>query len=309
MSDNFYPILTIPHLRVQNANALSSPFTIGFPAVTAWLGAVHALQRKLNQTAWPDLRFTGVAIINHNTQLHSYRGAGDFVSSIIGTANPAKRNGTRPAFIEEPRCHLDASLSIHTKGMNADNEAEILSSVQKILLGSLKIAGGDILECGQPKFTLVDPNNPSEIRSLMHQLMPGHILLDRRDLMVDAMQSGQDAASALLDYLTVKHRSQEVLDDTGESETIWTSRRKVGGWIVPIATGFQGLSELGRAANQRDPCTPHRFAESIVTLGEFKMVYRMKSIEELFWRYEYLKDESLYICKQSQPNSQETSND
>jgi len=34
-------ILLLPHIKVHNANALSSPFTIGFPAMTAWLGAVH----------------------------------------------------------------------------------------------------------------------------------------------------------------------------------------------------------------------------------------------------------------------------
>jgi len=32
-------VLIIPHILVHNANALSSPFTIGFPAMTAWLGA------------------------------------------------------------------------------------------------------------------------------------------------------------------------------------------------------------------------------------------------------------------------------
>ncbi|MCB1977589.1 MAG: hypothetical protein KDE66_11370 [Nitrosomonas sp.] len=30
--------LLIPHLKIHNANAMSSPYTIGFPAMTAWLG-------------------------------------------------------------------------------------------------------------------------------------------------------------------------------------------------------------------------------------------------------------------------------
>ena len=42
-------VILIPHIKIQNANALSSPFTIGFPAMTAWLGAVHALERKINE--------------------------------------------------------------------------------------------------------------------------------------------------------------------------------------------------------------------------------------------------------------------
>lgn len=50
-------ILLIPRLRIHNANALSSPYTIGFPALTAWLGGVHALQRKLNADGLPQLSF------------------------------------------------------------------------------------------------------------------------------------------------------------------------------------------------------------------------------------------------------------
>ena len=41
--------LLISHLRIHNANAMSSTLTIGVPAMTAWLGAVHALERKLGE--------------------------------------------------------------------------------------------------------------------------------------------------------------------------------------------------------------------------------------------------------------------
>lgn len=41
--------LLISHLRIHNANAMSSTLTIGVPAMTAWLGAVHALERKLGK--------------------------------------------------------------------------------------------------------------------------------------------------------------------------------------------------------------------------------------------------------------------
>ena len=36
-------ILYIPKIKIHNANALSSPYTIGFPAMTAWGGGVHAI--------------------------------------------------------------------------------------------------------------------------------------------------------------------------------------------------------------------------------------------------------------------------
>ena len=46
--------LLLKGLRVQNANALSSPFTFGFPAVTAFLGFGHALQRFINPESKED---------------------------------------------------------------------------------------------------------------------------------------------------------------------------------------------------------------------------------------------------------------
>ncbi len=50
-------VLLLPHIKVNGANALSSPFTIGFPAMTAWLGAVHALQRKVNAEGLRNVKF------------------------------------------------------------------------------------------------------------------------------------------------------------------------------------------------------------------------------------------------------------
>ena len=40
--------IIIKNMMVQNANALSSAFTIGFPAVTSFMGFIHGLQRKIN---------------------------------------------------------------------------------------------------------------------------------------------------------------------------------------------------------------------------------------------------------------------
>jgi CRISPR-associated protein Csy2 len=80
---------------------------------------------------------------------------------------------------------------------------------------------------------------------------------------------------------------------------MWKSYRKTTGWIVPIAVGFQGISELGMAKNQRDNKTPHRFAESVVTLGEFIMPYRIKHIDDMLWQYSIDIDNNLYLCQNS----------
>ena len=106
---------------------MSSPYTIGFPAMTAWLGAVHALQRKL-QSKGCEVSLTKVGVSCHEFNLQTYKGQGDFVHSIIGTANPLDKDGSRPAFIEEARCHLDISLLIEYSNIDAEQTLNLLQS-------------------------------------------------------------------------------------------------------------------------------------------------------------------------------------
>ncbi|WP_228139785.1 type I-F CRISPR-associated protein Csy2, partial [Acinetobacter baumannii] len=43
--------------------------------------------------------------------------------------------------------------------------------------------------------------------------------------------------------------------------------------------------------------TPHRFAESVLTLGEFVMPYRIEHIDQLLWQYHVDLENNLYLCK------------
>jgi CRISPR-associated protein Csy2 len=282
-------ILLLPHIQIQNANALSSPYTIGFPAMTAWLGAVHALQRKLNQADFEDLKFKSVGVACHDLNLHTYKGRGDYVHSIIGTGNPLDKDGGRPAFIEEARCHLDVSLIIEVENLPFNN-SELIDQVTACLQ-RLKIASGDILSCG--KIELLTIHDEVTHRALMRKLMPSYFLIERRELMIEAMANAQNAIDALLDYLTIQHRCIENEDGSIE----WTRSRKIKGWIVPIGTGFHGISDLGKAENARDMTTPHRFAESVVTLGEFVMPHRIKNLDKILWQYSADLENNLYFCK------------
>jgi CRISPR-associated protein Csy2 len=306
-------LLHIPHLQIHNANALSSPYTIGFPAMTAWMGAVHALQRKLTDKessnlkdlkAYPDLRFHGVGVCCHDFDLQTHKGPGDYIYSIVGTGNPLDKSGNRPAFVEEARCHLKVSLIIECEGIPEqiladEKEMANFGLIVKHHLHTLKMAGGDILKLKPP--VLVNIDGTDEWESFTRELMPGFILRERCDLVQAAMQEHeQDALTALMSYLQVEHRCEE--DEEGRA--VWSSKRKTPGWLVPIATGFHGISSLGQAASQRDPDTPHRFAESVVTLGEFVMPYRLKTLDDLLWYYHVDLEKNLYLCQQK--NTKET---
>jgi len=296
-------ILLIPRVQVHNANALSSPYTIGFPAMTAWLGGVHALQRRLNGSEYEDVRFKSVAVVCHKMELQTFRGEGDYINSIIGTGNPLvpktkkgdPQNAERPPFVEEARCHLTVSLVVECEGLGFGDADEFTETIDGLVRGRMKFAGGDILHTRSAQIKNID--NEEKRRKLLRQLMPGFCLVERRDLMAQAMERGRDGLDALLDYLRVTHSAST--DDSGKVS--WQSSRKEKGWLVPIATGFHGITELGEAANQRDPGVLHRFAESVVTLGEFIMPYRIEHMDNMLWQYKPDLNNNLYLCTPKKP--------
>ncbi|MDF7675753.1 type I-F CRISPR-associated protein Csy2 [Neisseriaceae bacterium ESL0693] len=313
--------LLLPRLNIHNANAMSSPYTIGFPAMTAWLGAMHALQRKL-QTKWP-VKLFQLAISCHQMDLQTYKGKNDFISSIIGTANPLDKDGNRPPFIEEARCHLSVSLLIEIRQESDMNLAENESRsafIQDVtqLLNTMKFAGGDLMPLSQ-RVQLIDISEDDiETESVVYlkllcSLMPGYVLIERRDLLIKALNnapddhqtsnhsSEKDILDILLDYISIHHHPVESQpSETSKTASVeWIAHRQTSGWLVPIAVGFQGISPLGHAQNQRDVDTPHRFAESIITLGEFIMPQplRIKNPDDFLWRYDIDDENNLYLCR------------
>lgn len=282
----------IPHIKIHNANAMSSPYTIGFPAMTAWLGAVHALQRKLREAGLNEVTFPSVAVSCHDLDLQTYKGDGDYVHSIIGTSNPLDKDGSRPAFIEEARCHLEISMLIEYSGLDPYDNDRFLQEIDVCVL-SMKMASGDIQSAKKAELLPVDEDDESSVRALVRKLMLGHVLIERRELMIAAMKNGEDALNAFISHLSLQHRSEQ----DSEGKVTWTRKRREPGWLVPIAVGFQGISDLGVAVNQRDMDTPHRFAESIVTLGEFVMPYRISNLDHMLWQYHNDQTQNLYVCR------------
>lgn len=274
--------LLIRQLEVHAANAISSPLTFGFPAITAFAGFAHALQRQFNRRHGDgSLTVHGVGIISHQfTMLDHVDG---YNRTLQLTGNPLNKDGGRASFVEEGRCHMNVSLVLPFEGLSG-GEAD-LSRLQDIVFAKMKLAGGDLLK--RPKIEFI-----SDDRRSIRRLMPGYALMDRRDLMLESMNNGDDALTALHRHLAVEHRSTTNEDGT----TTWTASRHQPGWIVPIATGFAALTPPEKALNARDPDTPHRFAESVVTLGEFKLVSRIERLADLVWRYQTHDD--LYVCNQ-----------
>jgi CRISPR-associated protein Csy2 len=273
--------VVLKKLRVQNANAISSPFTYGFPAVTAFLGFAHALERQFNASSGDEpINIIGVGIVSHRFQMLDHRDG--YNRTLCLTGNPLNEKGERAPFVEEGRCHMTVSLVLKIDGLSGNRGADHL---KEIVSSRLKLAGGDILSISSVELANDD-------RKSTRYLMPGYALVERKSLMLEQMEKGIDAMDSLHHFVAVHHRS-EVADD---GQVNWTSKRAADGWLVPIATGFQALSPPDHPENARDTATPHRFAECVVTLGEFVMASRFNSLSELLWRYDQQGD--LYVCTQ-----------
>ena len=60
--------IVIPHIRVTGANALNSLYSAGFPAMTAFLGFGHTLERNIH-----GLQVTGVGVVVHQSEFQAVR--------------------------------------------------------------------------------------------------------------------------------------------------------------------------------------------------------------------------------------------
>ncbi len=309
-------LLILKNLKIQNANALSSSFTIGFPAITAWLGAVHALQRKLNKNKdFEDLKFGKTAILCHEIDLQT---SGE---NIIGTKlshisrdDKDKANNSNfklPSTIPEARCHLDVSLIIEYS--NSSIESEEIEKKVKNILHTMKFAGGDLLSYKDVLINKFDENQNyiGQFRKLRRKLGLGFFIIERRDLIEQETKNGVDAVDALIDYLKItKTEVEDKAKGKIENKKV-VYERKTKGWLVPISTGFYALRDpTSPVEGQRDKNYKHCFVESVVTLGEFKFMSSSSfdTLDKIFWSYKYDKENGLYVCTQNFENKNEINN-
>ncbi len=289
--------LLLSNLHIHNANAMSSSYTIGFLAITGWLGAVHALERNLNTNGFPYLCLKKTAISCSECSVQWYRGPGDYKLSICGTANPLKKKGSgfeRPPFVEEPRCDLRVNLLIEMFGYQGEDK-ELLQCVAK-QLARLKIAGGDIvneIDSSCLKILSLDPEKETDRRKINYALRPGFVIRSRRGLLLN-YQAG-DSLDGLLSAMKVICHLEK--DANGKVVSSQYEKYKSDGWLVPIVVGFKDISGKCKVDNQRTYEYEHHFVEPIATIGEFVLPYRCESVSEFMWSYRYDAENGLYLCE------------
>ena len=324
----FDALLLLPRLRVQNANAVSSPMTWGFPAPSAFTGFVHALQRRLNAMGH-DIQFGGVGIICHQFDPQVFQPPGRRTQVFRLTRNPVDKDGNTSAIVEEGRTHLAVSLLLTVSGDGCPVGADDCTAFAALVLEcaeGMRLAGGSILP--QPK----RPKHPPQWlewprllsdqrlawRRLRRHLMPGFVLVSRAPLLAQHLHTLQqtrpqpNALDALLDVcrLNVEPTAAEPEDEGGNGDdsdvpATWAVRRRYRGWLVPLPLGYAAVSPLyppGTVKNARDDAPPFRFVESLLSLGEWVSPHRIAEAPHLLWHFDAQPNAGLYRLHNPYPS-------
>lgn len=303
----FTHLLVVPRLRVQNANAISSPLTHGFPAISAFMGLMWALERK-TQAAGLDLMFHAVGVVAHDWDEQTTDDY--FASTYRLTRNPQGKDGKPQAIVEEGRMHMTISLVFAVQSQMLDNDQEQAVAQQiKNLLETMRIAGGSVLPSVGSKrlkqpfaIPISHEQNPTpeHFAQFKRVLLPGFTLVERQDLLDQRFQklAATDPSTTRLDAWLSLSRFNWRWNSKDEPEKgEWKHDRE--GYLVPIPVGYGALSELhaaGTVAGARDVTTDFRFVESLFSIGQWLSPHRLTDPSQLLWYPEYHIDTAVYRC-------------
>lgn len=302
-------LLILPRLRIQNANAISAPMTWGFPSMTAFLGLMWALERKLNGRYPVILNACGVVCHAFEPQICK----GRFSNSFCLTRNPVGKDGGSAAITEEGRVHLEVSLVFGVNGSllaasQEEKDAALLYVAD--LISQMRVAGGTVLSGSfsrRPELIVLaddDEKRVGQFRKIRRSLLPGFCLVERNDLLerrhqqLLAEQPETTRLDAWLDLSRMNSKSSVTQDSSGAESVIWQHDR-TNGWIVPIPLGYAALTDVqepGIVLNARDTTTPFRFVESVYGIGQWIGPHRLTDASQMLWYSSTDADLGLYRC-------------
>lgn len=311
-------LLVLPRLRIQNANAISSPLTHGFPSMTAFLGFMWALERRLASTEFAiGLQSVGVICHDFDEQVTE----GGYVKAFRLTRNPVDKEGRTAAIVEEGRIHLDITLVFGVNGRfirQDDAQRQAIADGVAGIIAGMRLAGGSVFVSAQrdrntrPWLRMVD-QDPTMVRDQFRRWrrhwLPGFALVARDDLLqqrIRRIQNDTQASplDAWLDLSCFNWRSQHIEtknENTGDTKArIEWAHDRTEGWIVPIPVGYGALSDPfdpGTVHNARDQDTPFRFVESLYSIGQWIGPHRLSHPNQLLWYAHSDEAKGLYCCR------------
>lgn len=330
MSHSTTNYLWIDKIKIKAANAISSPITYGFPAVNGFLGAIHALSRKIPRDQYSEqIYLDGVLIAHHESRLHASRSNSYREYTFNQQRLPALKTGRPPAIIEEGRIDLTVSLVVEVKsdgwGFEGEEEKQRFTDWVKNQLMQQRIASGSVMSIGNVALFEV-----TESSLLIPQLLPAYVLLTAEQDFKEITEILQDKnpESTGIDTLLemsklhfIPHEKateddEKMIDESDKKSrqvAHWewevSSFKKGRGWLIPLCVGYQAIFpqfSKGIMKEARFETYPVSYVEPIYSLGKWVFPYRLDqdSFSNAFWRYKNVeKDDELglYQVIQTRP--------
>ncbi len=302
MNDVGYYLL-FDHVEIEGANAVSSPITYGFPAITGFLGAVHALSRRL--PLGQDIQLDGVLIASHGCHVNRFRPHSYSDYTFNQTRNPIKKNGQTASIIEEGKANITVSLLVEVRCSmqsytSLKASKDVFAEQLKQYLYLQRVAGGSVRSIRHVE--LYSSSVPDQ--QWKTALLPAFVLMDARQDLVEITRELQNQTpeattlDALLDVVTVHHLPEQ--DERGKvnwkAENVKTGR----GWLVPMPIGFQAIApqmEAGTLAHCRNPEYPSQYSECLYGLGKWVFPHRLGQLSHCFWRYSHTEDNTYLVTQ------------
>jgi len=312
-------LLILPHLQIQNANAIGSPLTHGFPSITAFVGFMSALNREFVEEDI-GLNANGVGVICHSHMEQAVL-KGNMARFCLAR-HPGTVEGDSAPIIEEGRIHLEISLILDVNRVSGSTEERLFLQGEEALrervagriaeiVSCMRVAGGDLISENPTSLLLPIPEDrearADSFRQWRRKWIPSFALVSRRELLNrhwEKMKENQRETSLLdawLDLSRFNYRARcEDLGATNpaEGKFEWAHNRPKGsGWIVPISVGYTALSpiyEAGSVRSSRDEATPFRFVEALHSLGEWISPHRLTDVNQLLWYPKTEPENGLY---------------
>lgn len=296
--------LLIKNIQIENANAISGPLSYGFPALSSFLGFVHALSRQLKEhEELSKLRLDGCLVACRDLQLHAYRTRSIRPYRFNQKRIPLSRDGKTASIIEEGRCHLTVHLAIGVYGFRECMRHAFEAFIQERVMQH-RIAGGSVVSLdAKSAVTYIGAGDPDKLKKA---LFPAFVLMSAHEQLAMMMEEHptelqiDTPLDVLIETATIHHMPPD--DTAGNTHWSIKSMKQGRGWLVPIPVGYQGISseiEAGQLINSRNPEYPAQYVEAIYSLGKWVFPNTIEDIDQAFWYQNYDAEQSLYLI---QPN-------
>jgi len=287
-----HTLVTTPRILVSHANIYQGTLVWGFPAPPAWVGMMTALNLRLEQRRSTN-RVQAISVIAYDLQRPAQR-------RFCPPRAPLGRDGNVQGFQEVQGGYANLEVAFVFKVAHEGNPDEMAAEVLDEV-PFLRFAGGAMwLKAGKAACLSLTGDASTDHDAFMAYKrcwVLGSLLTLRTPL----LQAHQERLSQEQGRAVPKLDAWYDLFTLRVREDPEKKTRPYKGWLVPVTTGYQGVSPLyspGEVRGVRDQRMPFRFVESVWDVGEWISPSRLESTTAVFYRPVFNLTTGTYRCIQ-----------